>query len=46
MIIALVEYVNRYGKITLKAFADEKELEAFVKKLEAKGTDHLVTRCD
>lgn len=46
MIIALVEYVNRYGKISMKSFTDETDLAAFVKKLETKGTQHLVTRCE
>ena len=46
MIIALVEYVNRYGKISMKSFTDETELATFVKKMETKGAQHLVTRCD
>lgn len=43
MIIALVEYINRYGKISMKAFTNEKDLNEFVGKLEKKGTKHLVT---
>lgn len=44
MIIALVEYINRNGKISVKAFSNEEKLQEFVGKLEAKGTKHLVTR--
>ena len=44
MIIALVEYIGRNGKVTVKSMSSEEELAAFVKKLEAKGTKHLVTR--
>ena len=44
MIIALVEYVNRYGKISMKSFTKENELEKFISKLAAKGTEYLVTR--
>lgn len=46
MIIALVEYVNRYGKISMKSFTDEADLATFVKKLETKGTRYIVTRCE
>lgn len=44
MIIALVEYINRYGKISMKSFTKESELEKFILKLKAKGAEHLVTR--
>lgn len=43
MIFALVEYINRYGKISLKAFSSEEETNAFVAKLEQKNTKYLVT---
>ena len=44
MIIALVEYMNRYGKISMKSFTKENELNAFINKLKTKGTKYLVTR--
>lgn len=44
MIIALVEYINRYGNISMKSFTKETELEKFISKLKAKNTKYLVTR--
>lgn len=44
MIIALVEYINKNGKASVKGFSNEAELSEFVGKLEAKGTKHIVTR--
>lgn len=44
MIIALVEYMNRYGKISMKSFTKENELNVFINKLESKGNKYLVTR--
>ena len=44
MIIALVEYISKNGKITMKAFADENLLSQFIAKLESKNIEHMVTR--
>lgn len=44
MIIAFVEYIGKSGKIIMKSFADENDLERFVEKLETKKTDYIVTR--
>ena len=43
MIIALVEYINRYGKISMKSFTKQDELDKFVAKLDSKRTEYLVT---
>jgi predicted DNA-binding WGR domain protein len=44
MIIALVEYINRNGQISMKSFTTEESLQKFIAKLESKNTKHLVTR--
>ena len=44
MIIAMVEYINKYGRITVKGFADEEKLNKFVSGLAARGTEYIVTR--
>lgn len=44
MIIALVEYINRYGNITVKSFSTEETLNKFISRLEQRGVKHLVTR--
>lgn len=43
MIIALVEYINKYGKISMKSFTKQAELDKFIAKLDSKGTEYLVT---
>ena len=43
MIIALVEYINRYGKISMKSFTKQAELDKFIAKLDNKGTEYIVT---
>lgn len=40
MIYALVEYVNRYGKISVKGFSSKEDTDKFVEKI--KG-EYLVT---
>lgn len=40
MIYALVEYINRYGRISVKAFTCEEDVDKFVAKI--KG-EYLVT---
>lgn len=40
MIYGMVEYINRNGKITVKAFSSKEDLESFVKKLK---TEYLIT---
>lgn len=42
MIIALVEYINKYGKILMKSFTKQAELDKFIAKLDSKGTEYLV----
>ena len=44
MIIALVEYINRYGNISMKSFTKETDLEKFITKLESKNVKYLVTK--
>lgn len=44
MIIALVEYINRYGNISMKSFTKETDLEKFITKLESKNMKYLVTK--
>ena len=44
MIIALVEYINRYGNISMKSFTKEADLEKFITKLESKNVKYLVTK--
>lgn len=44
MIIALVEYINKNGKVTVKGFADEKVLSVFTERLESRGIDYILTR--
>ncbi len=48
MIYALIEYINKYGKISMKSVRDEKELAELQAKLDsrvAKGTcgGYLIT---
>ncbi len=43
MIYSLVEYVNKYGKISLKAFTNKADTDEFVKKLEKRNCEYLVT---
>jgi hypothetical protein len=33
MIYALVEYINRYGKISMKAFTCQKDVDKFTERL-------------
>lgn len=40
MIYALVEYINRNGKISMKAFTTKEDTDAFVAKLK---TEYIVT---
>ena len=44
MIMALVEYINRYGNISMKSFTKETDLEKFIAKLESKNVKYLVTK--
>ena len=44
MIIALVEYISKNGKIAMKSFQDENLLSQFIAKLESKKTEYIVTR--
>ncbi len=48
MIYALIEYINKYGRVSMKSVQSEKELTEFQKKLDeriAKGTcgGYLIT---
>lgn len=44
MIIALVEFMNKYGNISMKSFTKEADLEKFIAKLESRNAEYLVTR--
>lgn len=43
MIYALVEYVNRNGKLTVKGFVNKAKTEAFVNGLEKRNVDYILT---
>ena len=43
MIYSMVEYVNKYGKISVKAFANKVDTEEFVARLEKRGCEYLLT---
>ena len=43
MIYSMVEYVNKYGKISLRAFTNKVDTDAFVARLEKRGCEYLVT---
>ena len=43
MIVAMVEYINKYGRISMKAFCTMEAANAFVKRLEERGCDYLLT---
>ena len=43
MIYALVEYVNKYGKITVKSFLNKETTNEFVARLEKRKVEYLVT---
>ena len=43
-IIALVEYINKYGKISVKGFGTEDGLKKFIDRLEVRCVEYLLTR--
>lgn len=43
MIYALVEYINKNGKISIKGFSNKEATDRFVAKLESRNAEYLVT---
>lgn len=43
MIYAMIEYINRNGKISVKGFADKESAEKFAKRLESRNVDFILT---
>lgn len=43
MIYAMVEYINKNGKISLKGFSDKETTDKFVARLEERKCEYLVT---
>lgn len=43
MIYALIEYVNKYGKVAAKAFLNKETADEFVARLEKRKIKYLVT---
>ena len=44
MIVALLEYTNKNGKVAVKGFNSWEALSEFVNKLQKRGIPHLITR--
>ena len=44
MIIALVEYINKNGRIAVKGFGSESDLNKFTQRLEARGVEYILTK--
>lgn len=42
-VYAMVEYINRYGKISIKGFADYETTRAFVERLATRKAKYLLT---
>lgn len=45
MIVAMVEYRNKNGRITVKGFSSWEELAEFTARLQKRGVPHLITKC-
>ena len=43
MIYAMIEYINRNGKISVKGFSDKESTEAFAKRLEGRNVNYILT---
>ena len=43
MIYALVEYINRNGKVTVKGFTSKEQADKFVANLKNRNANYLVT---
>ncbi len=44
MIIALLEYTNKNGRVTVKGFNSWEALSEFADKLQKRGIPHLITK--
>ena len=42
-IIALVEYLNKNGKVAVKGFGEEETLKKFTDRLEVRGIEYILT---
>lgn len=43
MIYAMIEYINRNGKISVKGFSDKESAEKFAKRLEGRNVNYIMT---
>lgn len=43
MIYAMIEYINRNGKISVKGFSDKESTEKFAKRLEGRNVNYIMT---
>lgn len=43
MIYAMVEYVNKNGRLTVKGFSSKANTDSFIKSLENRNVDYILT---
>ena len=43
MIYAMVEYVNKNGRLTVKGFSNKENTDLFIRSLENRNVDYILT---